>query len=104
MTKIKGRTILITGGASGIGRIMGRMALQMGAKSVVIWDINQENIDATESELNAFGKVKGYKVDVANSVQVKEAFTTVTEKCGNVDIVINSAGIITSNKTFDQQT
>lgn len=104
MTKIKGRTILITGGASGIGRIMGRMALQMGAKSVVIWDINQENIDATESELNSFGKVKGYKVDVANSVQVKEAFTTTTEECGDVDIVINSAGIITSNKTFDQQT
>ena len=104
MTKIKGRTILITGGASGIGRIMGRMALQMGAKSVVIWDINQENIDATESELNAFGKVKGYKVDVANSIQVKEAFTTATEECGDVDILINSAGIITSNKTFDQQT
>ena len=59
MTKIKGRTLLITGGASGIGRIMGRMALQRGAKKVVVWDINEDNIAATESELNSYGKVKG---------------------------------------------
>lgn len=104
MTKIKGRTLLITGGASGIGRIMGRLALQRGAKSVVIWDINQENIAATEKELNVYGKVKGYKVDVANTEMVKEMFALTVKECGNVDILINSAGIITGNKTFAEQT
>ena len=103
MTKIKGRTILITGGASGIGRIMGRMALQRGAKSVVIWDINQENIAATESELKSYGEVKGYKVDVANTEMVKQTFALTTKECGDVDILINSAGIITGNKTFAEQ-
>ena len=48
MTKIKNNCILITGGASGIGRIMGRMALEKGARQLVIWDINQTSIEATE--------------------------------------------------------
>ena len=103
MTKIKGRTLLITGGASGIGRIMGRMALQRGAKKVVVWDINEDNIAATESELNSYGKVKGYKVDVANTEMVKQMFALTTKECGDVDILINSAGIITGNKTFAEQ-
>lgn len=103
MTKIKGRTLLITGGASGIGRIMGRMALQRGAKKVVVWDINEDNIAATESELNFYGEVKGYKVDVANTEMVKQMFALTTKECGDVDILINSAGIITGNKTFAEQ-
>lgn len=103
MTKIKGKTLLITGGASGIGRIMGRMALQRGAKKVVVWDINEDNIAATESELNSYGEVKGYKVDVANTEMVKQMFALTTKECGDVDILINSAGIITGNKTFAEQ-
>ena len=50
--KIQDKIVLITGGASGIGRIMGEMALKKGASALVIWDINQANIDATISELN----------------------------------------------------
>ena len=103
MTKIKGRTLLITGGASGIGRIMGRMALQRGAKKVVVWDINEDNIAATESELKSYGEVKGYKVDVVNTEMVKQMFALTTKECGDVDILINSAGIITGNKTFAEQ-
>jgi len=52
MTKIKGNCVLITGGASGIGRIMGRMALEKGARCLVIWDINEENIASTIKEYN----------------------------------------------------
>ncbi|MBQ2008170.1 MAG: SDR family NAD(P)-dependent oxidoreductase, partial [Alistipes sp.] len=51
MTKIKDNCILITGGASGIGRIMGRMALEKGARQLIIWDINEENLNATRNEL-----------------------------------------------------
>ena len=82
---------------------MGRMALQRGAKKVVVWDINEDNIAATESELNSYGEVKGYKVDVANTEMVKQMFALTTKECGDVDILINSAGIITGNKTFAEQ-
>ncbi len=102
--KLKGANILITGGASGIGRIMGRMALERGANHLIIWDINAVNIDATVEELSPKGKVNGYIVDVSNSSVVKAAYKQVCEECGRVDILINCAGIITSNKTFDQLT
>lgn len=103
MTKIKESRLLITGGASGIGRIMGRQALQRGAKEVVIWDINEQNIASTVEELSALGRVKGYKVDVANNEGVEQSYARVKEECGDVDILINCAGIVTSNKTFDKQ-
>lgn len=102
--KFENANVLITGGASGIGKIMGRMALEKGAKCFIIWDINLAGIEATRKELGKYGKVKGYVVDVSNPEIVNLAYRKTVEDCGNVDILINCAGIITSNKTFDQQT
>ncbi|MBQ7878362.1 MAG: SDR family oxidoreductase [Bacteroidaceae bacterium] len=102
MTKIKNSCVLITGGASGIGRIMGRIALEKGARCLVIWDINEVNINATIDEFKTFGKVKGYKVDVSDYTAVSEAYALTKNECGNIDILINNAGIVTSNKTFDR--
>jgi short-subunit dehydrogenase len=100
--KIKDSNVLITGGASGIGKIMGRMALEKGAKTLIIWDINEHNIATTVEEFSAKGKVKGYHVDVGDIEAIREAYTTVVKECGDIDILINNAGIITGNKTFDQ--
>ena len=103
MTKIKGSTLLITGGASGIGRIMCRLSLEMGAKKVVIWDINEESIKNTIKELSPLGEVKAYKVDISDSKAVVETYYKTCEECGNIDILINNAGIVTGNNTFDKQ-
>ena len=102
--KFENANVLITGGASGIGKIMGRMALEKGAKCFIIWDINLVGIEATRKELGKYGKVKGYVVDVSNNEIVNIAYRKTVEDCGEIDILINCAGIITSNKTFDQQT
>ena len=104
MTKIKGNCVLITGGASGIGKIMGRVSLEKGARKLVIWDINETNITTTVEEYKKIGDVKGYKVDVSDSKQVKEVAERTIKECGNIDIVINCAGIVTSNSTFDRLT
>ena len=100
--KLKNANVLITGGASGIGKIMGRMALEKGAKTFIIWDINITNIEATRNELSKFGRVKGYVVDVSNPEMVELAYRKAVSDCGYIDVLINCAGIITSNKTFDQ--
>lgn len=100
--KFENANVLITGGASGIGKIMGRMALEKGAKCFIIWDINLAGIEATRKELSRYGKVKGYVVDVSNYEVVSLAYKKAVEDCGTIDIIINCAGIITSNKTFDQ--
>ena len=100
--KFENANVLITGGASGIGKIMGRMALEKGARCFIIWDINLAGIEATRKELSKYGNIKGYVVDVSNNEVVNLAYRKTVEDCGNIDILINCAGIITSNKTFDQ--
>lgn len=100
--KIKGSNVLITGGASGIGKIMGRMALEKGARNLIIWDINIAAIEAVKEEFKGLGNVYGYRVDVSNNDTVVKTYKRVAEECGLVDILINCAGIVTSNKTFDQ--
>ena len=100
--KIKGSNVLITGGASGIGKIMGRMALEKGARNLIIWDINIAAIEAVKEEFKGLGNVYGYRVDVSSNDTVVNTYKRVLEDCGEVDILINCAGIVTSNKTFDK--
>ncbi|MGN0188086.1 MAG: SDR family NAD(P)-dependent oxidoreductase, partial [Candidatus Cryptobacteroides sp.] len=99
---IRNQNVLITGGASGIGRIMGELALKKGARSLVIWDINQANIDASVKDLSRFGKVAGYRVDVSDSGAVETAYAQVKKDLGYVDILIQCAGIVTGNRTFEK--
>ena len=102
--KFEKANVLITGGASGIGKIMGRMALEKGASALIIWDINIASIEAARNELGKLGKVYGYVVDVANNDIVGKTYERVVKECGYVDVLINCAGIVTSNKTFDKMT
>ena len=102
--KIKGNNVLITGGASGIGKIMGRIALEKGAKSLIIWDVNQNALESTAAEFATLGRVYIYKVDITNSDLVATTYQQILQDCGPIDILINCAGIVRGNKTFDQQT
>ena len=104
MSSFMEKRVLITGGASGIGKIVGRMSLEKGASALVIWDINQQNIDATVAEFAAFGKVFAYRVDVSDESSVAQAYERVRQEVGAVDILINGAGIITGNNYFDAVT
>lgn len=101
--KFENSNVLITGGASGIGKIMGRMALEKGAKCFIIWDINAAGIEAACQELSPYGKVKGFVVNVGDNDIVSEMYKKTIQECGDIDILINCAGVITSNKTFDLQ-
>ena len=111
MSTFKGKKVLITGGASGIGKLMGEMALEKGAAALVIWDINQDCIESVVRELGQkakdqgrAGRVYGMRVDVSNQPMVADRYAQTKQEVGEIDILINSAGIITSNKTFDQCT
>lgn len=118
--KIAGKTVLITGGASGIGKIMGRICLEKGASNLVIWDLNPENIKKTEVELGLNGnnckksknataepktsRIHSYIVNCADAEAVALTYSKVKEEVGEVDVLINCAGIVRGNNTFDKQT
>lgn len=93
MKELKGKTVLITGGASGIGKIMVRLMLERQAK-VIIWDVNQEAINATIGQFTSGESIFGYSVDVSNYEQLKETANTVKQEIGTVDVLINNAGIV----------
>lgn len=110
---IKGTNVLITGGASGIGRIMGRICLEKGASNLIVWDINQANIDKTEAELSGLkpaeagvskGQIHSYIVNVSDPQAIKSAYEKAKSEVGEVDILVNCAGIVRGNNTFDKQT
>ena len=104
MTKIKDKIILITGGASGIGRLLGQKCLKEGAKSLIIWDINKKNLDTVTKELKAQQyNVFPYLVDVAKVEDIESAAKKVLSEVGNVDILFNNAGIVVG-KEFKEHT
>lgn len=95
MSSFKNSIVLITGGASGIGKLMGQMAIDKGCKGVVIWDLNQTMMEETVKEFSSrLELVRGYAVDVANIDQIRSAAQQVKNDFGQVDILINNAGII----------
>lgn len=93
MSEIGAKLVLITGGASGIGKLMSKIVLQKGAK-LIIWDVNSESIEQTVKELSVFDKVSAYQVDVSDIEQIKKTATRVKSEHGPVDILINNAGIV----------
>lgn len=87
------KTVLITGGASGIGKIMGRKILERGGR-LIIWDINEKNISDTLQELERIGFVKSWKVDISDRQQLISASNEVKQEMGKIDVLINNAGVI----------
>lgn len=99
MSQIAGSIVLITGGGSGIGR---RMALQFAARGarLVLWDIDKKRLDAVVKELKSGGTdAHGFVCDVSDRAKVYEVADRVKETVGDVDVVVNNAGIV-SGKPF----
>lgn len=89
---LKGKTAVVTGGGSGIGKAISLVLAEQGA-SVHILDMNLENAIATVDEImNKGGLAQGYQCNVANQNQVKEIVKSITDH-SSIAILINNAGI-----------
>nr|CAD2171460.1 unnamed protein product [Meloidogyne enterolobii] len=89
---IKGQTILITGSGSGMGRLMAIEFGKLGGR-IVLWDIDEKMNLQTKGILDDLGIQK--KIYVL-AEQVKK-------EVGDIDILINNAGIVSGKKIFDCQ-
>lgn len=103
MKQLENKIVLITGGVSGIGKIMARLLLERNAK-VIIWDINHSKIEETVTELSAKGEVYGYTVDVSNVSQIQDTAKKVRKDVGVVDVLINNAGIVVGKYFHEHST
>jgi all-trans-retinol dehydrogenase (NAD+) len=99
MKKFNGKVALITGGASGIGRLVAEKLASRGAR-VVVWDLNPAAIETLEREsAAALLAITGMVCDVTDREAVYRLAREVETTVGPVDILVNNAGVV-SGKTL----
>jgi len=90
--EMKGKVIVVTGGASGIGAALVRRFAREGAAAIVVADMNLAQAEAVAAE------VKGLAVhtDVSNEADVRALIAQATARFGRVDVLCSNAGIGTA--------
>ncbi|MCB1210407.1 MAG: SDR family oxidoreductase [Verrucomicrobiales bacterium] len=93
MFEITGKTAVVTGAGSGIGKAIAVLFAKQGAQ-VEIFDLSADQAKAVADEITAAGGVAAWEaVDVGDQEAVKAAFARVKERRGRLDILVNNAGI-----------
>ncbi|MBL6962743.1 MAG: 3-oxoacyl-[acyl-carrier-protein] reductase [Bacteroidetes bacterium] len=98
MKLLKGKTAMITGAARGIGKAIAMKYAEQGAHVAFTDLIRDENMEAVEKELEAFGvKAKGYASDASSFEVTENTVKDILADFGTVDILVNNAGITRDN-------
>jgi NAD(P)-dependent dehydrogenase (short-subunit alcohol dehydrogenase family) len=89
---LKGKTVVITGGGTGLGKSMGKYFLQLGA-NLVISSRKLDVLEQTARELEAEtgGKVLAVKCDVKTYHEVEAMLAEAVKTFGSVDVLLNNA-------------
>ncbi len=95
---LKGKRAIVTGAARGIGFAIAERLLQSGA-TVTLWDIELPNLEKAQADLKSAGNVFSVEVDVTQENSIKRGLELTYEHMGDVEILINNAGITGGNAT-----
>jgi NAD(P)-dependent dehydrogenase (short-subunit alcohol dehydrogenase family) len=90
----EGRTVVITGGAGGMGRAFARRFLAAGAR-VFLCDWDREALDAASAELGRLSLLETLVCDVTVVRQIGAAIDAIIAQGGRLDLLVNAAGIWT---------
>jgi 3-oxoacyl-[acyl-carrier protein] reductase len=87
------RVIVVTGAASGIGRVIALAAADAGMFVLVTDIAEKEGNEGVSAIQDKGGKARFVRTDVSDLAQVKELFATVKRELGRVDVLVNNAGV-----------
>jgi 3-oxoacyl-[acyl-carrier protein] reductase len=91
---IKNKTVVITGGAQGLGFAMATEMAKMGAKLALI-DMQEEQLQTAAAELRTLDvEVKTYVANVSLESDVEQVFSDIVADLGNIAVLVNNAGIL----------
>lgn len=95
MTSFAGSTVVITGGASGLGRLMAERAVQRGSQ-VVLWDLDGNRAGEVAEQLSGRARhpVRAAACDVSDADAVTALAEEELGRHGPVDILVNNAGVV----------
>ncbi|CAG9773866.1 unnamed protein product [Ceutorhynchus assimilis] len=94
LKSLRGKTILVTGGAGGVGQELVLKLIKYKAK-VVVWDINEKAIAKLNEKVAEEGfKLYPYVVDLADRESVYKTAEKVKDEVGPIDVLINNAGVV----------
>jgi all-trans-retinol dehydrogenase (NAD+) len=101
MSDYAGRTVLVTGAASGMGRLLALRFAAEGA-SVVLWDVNAQGLDAVRAEIAAAGgTARAYACNLADRRAIAAVAAKTLAEAGPVDILVNNAGVVSGKTLLD---
>lgn len=102
--RLTGKSAIITGAASGIGRATAELFAREGAK-LTLADINEENLKDICETITGRGQAAIMKVtDVTRENDVKALVDAALEAYSQIDILVNNAGVLGGLATLDMQT
>ncbi|MBW4696136.1 MAG: 3-oxoacyl-[acyl-carrier-protein] reductase [Lyngbya sp. HA4199-MV5] len=94
LQRLQGNVAIVTGGSRGIGRATALALAAEGATVVVNYASSRESADRVVAEIEAMGsQAIALPADVSKADQVEELVNAVMEKWGQVDVLVNNAGI-----------
>ena len=94
--ELENKVVVVTGGASGIGRSLCERFSLEGASPVVVADIDSDGIKSTLSNMKASTKGLGVQCDVSNEDDVNNLVSEALGKFGHIDLFCSNAGIFTA--------
>jgi len=98
MNRVQNKIIIVTGGATGIGQATCHLLAREGA-SIALVDINDQSGKETVKTIRSQGgKAEFWHMDVTDEANVIRTFSAVADKFGRIDVLVNNAGMIGSNK------
>jgi len=104
MNRVLDKVIIVTGGATGIGQAACYLLAREGA-SIALVDINDQSGKETVAKIQSQGgKAEFWHMDVTNENNIETIFKAVAEKFGRIDVLVNNAGFIGSNKPTHEMT
>lgn len=105
MERLKGKKAIVTGSSSGIGKAIAILFAKEGAEVIVTYNSGEDRAKAVVDEIEkAGGKAKAYKVNVADESEVKQFFANIDKDFGDINILINNAGINGSQTPVENMT
>src|SRR5947207_12436476 len=90
---LRGQVIVVTGGASGMGRAVAHAASREGAR-LVLSDFDGDRLKTTADELD--GEVRHLRADVTRPAEIDAVFALAEREFGRLDGLVTCAGIITT--------